>query len=316
MKLKVVTPSLGQKIISLKDESTLSQFVQTVKNAFEDKINITNIRFGYPTRKLVPAEDNDNELLKDLGINSGERVLLELSVTHKQSVRGAPATETSVQKEVKQINTTTQIEVGRQKILQIHTVPDDNSCLFHAISYALYKDISVSQQLREIVSHVIKNNKAEHSEAILGRPNAEYVEWIVQKSSWGGAIEISILSKYMEIAILTLDIDANRFEKFNDEKYNKFIMIVFSGIHYDVIEIFHQDSKELQTVFDFADAESDVFLAQALCIAESMKAAGMSFNTKRDKIRCNICGTISVGERDVARHVEATGHLDFDQAFI
>ncbi|AMD20191.1 HDL553Cp [Eremothecium sinecaudum] len=314
MRLKLAISGLGQNIITLKENATLSDLVKAAETAFENQISVASVGFGYPPKKISINEEDGNSALTDLGISSGERVSLEPARNTANPLRpeGQFAADTR-QSQNKKPLTKTQIYIKDSQILQVHQVPDDNSCLFHAISYAMYKDITVSSQLREIVSKEISANKTKFSDSILGRPNQEYANWILQRDSWGGAIDIVVLSSSLEVAILTLDVDALRYEKFNEDKYDSFIMVVFSGVHYDTIEVYHEANDERQTVFRFGDPDSENLLVQAIEVAKKMKAAGMSFNTTRDRIKCNTCGSILIGEREVARHAERTGHMDFGQ---
>lgn len=86
-------------------------------------------------------------------------------------------------------------------ILLKQVVAADNSCLFTSIGYLVMGkvDTTIGPHLREIIAQTVHNEKETYSDAILGRPNADYVAWIMQESSWGGAIEVSILSAYYGI---------------------------------------------------------------------------------------------------------------------
>ncbi|GAB5591593.1 hypothetical protein Unana1_06493 [Umbelopsis nana] len=65
---------------------------------------------------------------------------------------------------------------------------DDNSCLFRSIGYVLNRDIERTRELREVVAASIQSDPINYSDAILGRPVDQYVEWILKPNSWGGAI--------------------------------------------------------------------------------------------------------------------------------
>ena len=69
-------------------------------------------------------------------------------------------------------------------------VESDNSCMFRAIAYAMTKDRTQNTALyRQAVGDAIRQNPDVYSEALLGRPTAEYAAWIAQDASWGGEIE-------------------------------------------------------------------------------------------------------------------------------
>ena len=65
-------------------------------------------------------------------------------------------------------------------------VPADNSCLFTSIGFLLSGkvDTGIGSYMREIIAQTVHNEKEEYNDGILGRPNADYVAWIMQESSW------------------------------------------------------------------------------------------------------------------------------------
>lgn len=76
--------------------------------------------------------------------------------------------------------------------------------------------------------------KETYNEAMLGRPNAEYCEWIRKPASWGGAIEVSILANYYGIEIDVVDITNALINRFGEDKeYGMRVFLLFDGIHYD-----------------------------------------------------------------------------------
>lgn len=88
--------------------------------------------------------------------------------------------------------------------------------------------------MREIIANAVAADPNEYSEAFLGRPNVEYCEWILKPDAWGGAIELSILSKFygLEIAVIdSINAIINRFGE--DQHYAQRVFLIFDGIHYD-----------------------------------------------------------------------------------
>lgn len=88
--------------------------------------------------------------------------------------------------------------------------------------------------LREIIAESVAANPDEYSEAILGKPNPEYCQWIKKPESWGGAIELAVLSHFygIEIDVVdTLNCIINRFGE--DQNYGQRVLLIFDGIHYD-----------------------------------------------------------------------------------
>jgi ubiquitin thioesterase OTU1 len=55
---------------------------------------------------------------------------------------------------------------------------------------------------------------------------------IKNTTSWGGQIEVSILSKYYKIEICVVDIQTCRIDRFGeDQNYTKRVFIIYDGIH-------------------------------------------------------------------------------------
>jgi len=90
--------------------------------------------------------------------------------------------------------------------------------------------------LRKIISDTVKNDTETYSEAFLGQSNIEYSKWIFLKDSWGGAIELSILSNYYATEIATFDIQTENMYVYGETKnYKQRIFLLYDGIHYDCL---------------------------------------------------------------------------------
>lgn len=308
MRFKVNVSGKGDKIVSLEgNDKLVGELLQEIAEKFGIVIeDIGMIRFGYPSQKVEINDDVIIKLIEDIGLNSGEKIGVVLKSNGSVSKPSATPKVSSLRNNQSSFYT----DAGSKMIVQQHQVPDDNSCLFHAISYCMYKDISLSSGLRELVAKEILSNGSTYNEAILGKKPQDYVNWIQKNDSWGGGIEIAVLSEAICVAIYVLDMDAIKFEKFNEDKYNEFIIILFNGVHYDSIEL-----ENGKTAFNMkTDKElSEKVLEHSLEIAKKLKESGHAFNTHKANIICNVCQKTFVGERDVARHAESTGHTDFGQ---
>lgn len=102
--------------------------------------------------------------------------------------------------------------------------------------------------MREIIAQVVSNDKETYSEGFLGRPNLEYCTWIMDSNSWGGAIEISVLSRFYGIemdVVDTLNAIINRFGE--DQNYGQRVFLFFDGIHYDPLYLEGPQVKKCAT---------------------------------------------------------------------
>ncbi|SMN20065.1 similar to Saccharomyces cerevisiae YFL044C OTU1 Deubiquitylation enzyme that binds to the chaperone-ATPase Cdc48p [Maudiozyma saulgeensis] len=313
MRFKVNVTGKGDKVVSIEgNDKLVGELLQEIADTFGiDMDNVISIRFGYPPQSVEINDDSIVKLLEDIGLSSGEKIGVTLRDNGNGSIIPEQNKQNNIEATLKDSQSSFVANDGTKWVLQQHVVPDDNSCLFHAISYCMYKDISLSKGLRERVAKEIMQDKDTYNEAILGKSPQSYMNWILQKDSWGGGIEIAILSKVLGVAVYVLDIDALKFEKFNEDKYDEFIIILFSGVHYDAIE-----STTKKTVFNVRTDEAlcQMVLACSLEIASKMKKGGKSFNSQKANIICNICHKTFVGEREISKHAESTGHTDFGQA--
>jgi len=95
-------------------------------------------------------------------------------------------------------------------------------------------DLTSGNYMREIIANAVKDNQIEFSEAVLGKPNEDYCEWIRNPNSWGGAIEVSILSNFYGIEIAVIDTQSGSISKFGEDKdYPHRVFLIYDGIHYD-----------------------------------------------------------------------------------
>lgn len=69
-------------------------------------------------------------------------------------------------------------------ILLKQVVAADNSCLFTSIGFLVSGkvDTSVGSFMRQIIAQTVHNERETYNDGILGRPNADYVAWIMQES--------------------------------------------------------------------------------------------------------------------------------------
>lgn len=95
-------------------------------------------------------------------------------------------------------------------------------------------DTQCGSYMRELIAQHVSNDKESYTEAFLGRPNLEYCEWIMKSSSWGGAIEVSILSSYYGVEFAVVDITNALINRFGEDKdFGMRAFLLFDGIHYD-----------------------------------------------------------------------------------
>lgn len=95
-------------------------------------------------------------------------------------------------------------------------------------------DTECHQFMRQVIAETVASDKDTYTEAFLGKSNPDYCTWIRNADTWGGAIEVSILSRFYGVEIAVVDITnaiINRFGE--DQNYGLRVFLLFDGIHYD-----------------------------------------------------------------------------------
>lgn len=88
--------------------------------------------------------------------------------------------------------------------------------------------------LREMICEKIMCDPNSFNEAILEKTPNDYCNWIMDKNSWGGGIELCIIPSILNIRIGLVSIKDLTVEYFGEE-YEEVIYIIYSGIHYDSV---------------------------------------------------------------------------------
>lgn len=287
----------GDQIVKLEGESpTLGDLLRQVgKINAEDYIGL-ELKYGYPIQTVAIKEDNLSLPLRDLNISNGEKIIIiKNNDNNKRSTRSVPNEP-----------------VARH--LEVKKVPDDNSCLFHCLSYGIYGNMNYSTQIRRQISEYISHHRDQYNDrAILdGKSVTEYCQWIEDYNSWGGYIEICIIPRiYENVTLWVCDIINNYIDKISipgksDDtitRGNQIIVLLYNGVHYDLLEYKGQYSFYPQDM-EWLDKESRRIM---------QKNKHKTFDSRRAQIKCNQCGKTFIGEKDVSTHVMETSHSDFIQ---
>ena len=203
--------------------------------------------------------------------------------------------------------------------LLLRIMPDDNSCLFRAFNSAYFGAMDNMTELRSIIAQHIQANPEEYTSVVLEKDPDAYCRWIQTESSWGGAIELNILSGHFDIEICSIDVQTLRVDRFNEGKPRRCIL-VYSGIHYDVIALSPSDPPHKtayappefdEKVFDSADQQ---LLETAVELCRVLQSQHYYTDTAAFNVRCNVCGGVFTGEKGATDHASVTGHYDFGEA--
>lgn len=288
--LRVRTKSGILRISDLTPQSSLKDLKKSIASIAGLEESRFKILFGYPPKQLTAINENTS-LEKNL-IKNGEIFTLEETKATQVSQNNSPAKKSS--------------QICRK------VVPADNSCLFTSINYLMkgVLDLNCQKEMRELIARTVRNNPIEFNEGILGKSNSAYCDWIRNSTSWGGSIEIMILSKYYKIEICVVDIRTCRIDRFGEDcAYSKRIFLLYDGIHFDPIHLI-TENDHLETQFSTLD---DITFVKALSIAEEAKNSRQFTNVNDFQLRCLVCQEPLVGEKQAQEHAKKTGHINFGE---
>jgi ubiquitin thioesterase OTU1 len=331
MRIRVRGPS-GQSTISLDDSAS----IKDLRDQIAEKTGLAtfDVKYGYPLKPLeldnYPSEQKITEI--EINLNGESLIVAQKEGTTRPATDGAPSqpatssraapSQPSMSPKPKENTADDPPEIASPEhagTFVLRVMPDDNSCLFRAVGAAVMGDMDTMVELRSIIAGAIQSNPTEYTAAILGKKPDEYCTWIQNEDSWGGAIELKILSEYFNIEICSIDVQTLNIFQFNEGAPTRCI-VVYSGIHYDVLALSpsdppythanplaHGDTK----VFEAVDP---VVLAKAKELCQVLQGKHYYTDTSGFTVRCNICGGTFTGERGATKHAAETGHYDFGEA--
>lgn len=161
--------------------------------------------------------------------------------------------------------------------------PGDNSCLFHAAAYVLKnKSRTDGPALRQECADIVLANREVFNATLLGRSPQDYVQWLRQPTSWGGQIELLVLSFLFQTELVALDLQSARFERIGQDKgYATRVFVVYTGNHYDAIGMavsaMGGSEKDDQVMFNSRDQrvlDQAVRFVQFECKTDSARVPG------------------------------------------
>lgn len=280
----------------LLSSSTVADLLEKIWLMTEVPPHAQRILSGFPRKQLLWKSKDD--LLSSVDIRSGDTLIIEedkcapkvLMDSYKKTLCGAA--------------------LGK---ITRKVVPADNSCLFSSVSYVMLGDTSYASELRNLIAQCVSGDPQTYNPVFLGGNNSDYCNWILDREHWGGAIELSILSKHYQAEIAVVDTESGRVDRFGEGSgYSNCVYLVYDGIHYDPLAVHSPSdpSKPLQTVFPVGD---DTRLTEALEIAAAAKKRRQFTNLSQFSVRCLVCNTLLSGQQATQAHAVSTGHTNFGE---
>ncbi|KAF2204110.1 OTU-domain-containing protein [Delitschia confertaspora ATCC 74209] len=334
IRIRLRAPS-GMHTISIPDDAAVSVLLTTISET--TSLPLFDLKWGFPPQPLDPSLYGLSTPLKDTDLNlNGAQIIVidktsgdegfQAATTSAQSSNaasqpshpsGAAAPLSLSRKPQPAEKDTPEIPLPTHGgTLVLRVMPDDNSCMFRAVGTALLtSELDSMTELRSLVAQAIQRDPEMYNEAILQRAPDEYCKWIQYSDSWGGGIELSILSQEFGVEIASINVQDLRVDRFN-EGCEKRIILVYSGIHYDTIALSPDGASSLDSEHDIKlfDAKDDVLLDAARQLCGELRKAHYYTDTAKFNIKCNLCAWKGAGEKSAVEHAEQTGHSDFGEA--
>ncbi|XP_053984015.1 ubiquitin thioesterase OTU1 [Hylaeus volcanicus] len=302
--LRVKTKS-GQKVVNgLIPQDKVSELKSKLAEITEIPVDALHILSGFPPKAI--NLNKEKATIEESGIVSGDTLIVE---EKPPQYNGEQKSEDIGRSHI--VNEENFVDTPG--VLMKKVVPADNSCLFTSVGYVLNGkvDPSCASFMREIIANAVAADPEEYCEAVLGRPNPEYCKWILKSDSWGGAIELSILSKFygLEIAVIdSINAIINRFGE--DQHYAQRVFLIFDGIHYDPLYLEPLDGGSIQTIFSTDDER---ILLEAAELAREARSSRQFTDVQKFTLMCNDCKVKLNGQIAAQKHAKETGHMNFGE---
>eukprot|EP01137_Pigoraptor_chileana_P003124 Opistho-2@42876 len=273
---------------------------------------------GFPPKEVVA--DDDSVTVSSLGIRNGDSLRVDVREVARTDEPHASVVRRNV-------NGREEVVVRHDELSRVHPTDDvgslmrrvvqsDNSCLFNSIGYLLIsRTRDHAPILRQMIAETVSADPLTYNEAFLAMPNTAYRNWILDGKHWGGAIEISILSKHFQTEIAAVDIQTLRIDRYGEDlAYKHRALLIYDGVHYDplALSLFDGASEDMDVTV-FPTEHGDAILAKAVALAGKERAQHHYTDVGGFHLRCGQCGTVVVGEKGAQAHAHATGHSQFGE---
>lgn len=312
LSLKIKTKD-GEHILT---DLTSNDTIDSLKKRLAQLTNIRpermNVLVGFPPKNLDIHVDVSNTLAAS-GVSNGDKLIVDEKPASDVSIDVSNSFKNVDSLIAQQLAEEVPDDVNSNGILLRQVVPSDNSCLFTSVGFLLNGRVepSCAVYMRKLIAGEVEKDKDTFTEGMLGRPNNEYCDWIQKSDSWGGAIEISILSSFYGIEFSVVDISNAIINNFGEDKnFGTRSFLLFDGIHYDPLYLERADNAEVKTVFPIEDEE---VMRQAKQLAQEAKSSRQFTDVDKFSLRCNVCHESLKGQIAAQQHAKATGHTDFGE---
>ncbi|CAF1462467.1 unnamed protein product [Adineta steineri] len=147
-----------------------------------------------------------------------------------------------------------------QFILRRQQVPGDGSCLFNALNFLIndgnfdvHNADNANLQLRHQIAHIIEEQPDIYTGSVLGRPPEDYVQWIRNTNSWGGAIEIGVFAEAYQIEVRVLNLTTGRIIPIGPSNATRYAYVTWNRTHFEPIYLQNLFTQNRTAIFERGD---------------------------------------------------------------
>ncbi|KAK7918487.1 OTU-like cysteine protease [Apiospora marii] len=311
----------GPGQIALDEDATVGQLAEAIKEKAEGQ-EIASIKYGWPSAALKFRKDDDDSVMektvKSLNLHR-ERLTVVLAEKYEPAPEPASAPP-QVDGPNEHDPPTVRLPTGNDLVLRV--MADDNSCMYTAMmpiirNSALERgiDVSTAGALRQVIGQQILSQPDTYNSAVLEKSPGAYVNNLLNPQSWGGSIELNVLSELFDIEICVVSVSNGSVIYTGQGQHERRCVILWSGIHYDrVVEtLFGGAADTGDTEFDVCTwdcATSDHILKGALEMAAILKESNYAHDSNAAVYSCQQCGWVGQGEKELIKHCQATSHSE------
>ncbi|KAG9394952.1 OTU-like cysteine protease [Carpediemonas membranifera] len=187
------------------------------------------------------------------------------------------------------------------------TTDADGACLFHAVT-SLFASVDphlTHYKLRHAAVTTIMDNQHDErfSEAMLGMDIGVYVSQMRAQDTWGGGIELAILSDVLHVELAVVDVADETTVVFGEGAgWSKRGYLLFFNDHYESLGI--EAGGVMHKIFSPGD---DIVYTMMLSFS-----ADILEQERRSVYICSLCGGRLVGQTALSKHAKLTGHDKYE----
>ena len=279
---------------------TSNSKLSELKKAIEQKTGVLQcnqvLLSGYPPKEL--RYFTSSATLREAGIKSADIIIVNEIALEERRIRDVQQRDGAAHRTAKEG------EFLREQ------VASNNSCLFQSVGVLVDGGITSSGELRQVVAGVIASDPSTYTSTVLEQDRTDYIKWIQLDTSWGGAIELCILSEYFHVELDVVDVQTLRIDKFGHGKgYSDKAYMIYNGIHYDPLLLKKPNGEKVGRL----PCSDDHYSLLALQVAKDLHNAEDFVDLSSFSLRCLECNKLLTGQRDAIQHAQQTKHNKFGE---